>query len=493
MSIYADIAALIAYAEERELISPLDRTYIRNRLCDILGLSGFCEEEPSAKTLEEILVSMCEFAAEHGIIEKTQTAFDLFDTRIMGELTPRPSEVISRFCELYLESPKAATDWYYKFSNDTDYIRRYRIARDVKWAVDTEYGELDITINLAKPEKDPKEIAKLLDAPKVGYPLCALCPESEGYAGRADFPARQNHRIIPIEVCGKLWNFQYSPYVYYNEHCIVFNHEHVPMKVDEEIFGKLLSFLDAFPHYFIGSNAGLPIVGGSILSHEHFQGGKYTFAMERAQDEAIYTIAGYEDVKVSRVRWPMALIRLRSADKEKLISLAARIFTAWEKYTDESAFIFANTDGEEHNTVTPIARRRGEKYELDIVLRNNITTEEFPMGVFHPHEELHHIKKENIGLIEVMGLAVLPSRLKKEIELLVDCVKNKRPFDFYEETKKHADWMEKILLRWNTSKDIKSFILREVGYVFLECLKDASVFKRTPEGIAAFERFIKSI
>ncbi len=318
MSIFADVAALISYAEERELISPLDRTYIRNRICDILGLSEFCEEEPSEKGLEEILVSLCEDAAERGIIEKSQTAFDLFDTRIMGELTPRPSEVISRFCELYLESPETATDWYYNFSKDTDYIRRYRIERDVKWTVDTEYGELDVTINLAKPEKDPKEIARLRDLPKSGYPACALCPESEGYAGRADFPARQNHRIIPIEVCGKLWNFQYSPYVYYNEHCIVLNHEHVPMGVDRDIFKKLFSFLDAFPHYFIGSNAGLPVVGGSILSHEHFQGGKYTFAMERAEVEKVYTIDGFEDVSVSRVKWPMSVIRLRSADREKI-------------------------------------------------------------------------------------------------------------------------------------------------------------------------------
>lgn len=493
MSIYADIAALIVYAEERDLVSPLDRTYTRNRLCDILSLSEFHEEEPSEKSLEEILVSLCEYAAEKGIIEKTQTEFDLFDTRIMGELVPKPSEVISRFCELYLESPEAATDWYYNFSNDTDYIRRYRIARDVKWTVDTEFGELDITINLAKPEKDPKEIAKLLAAPKAGYPSCALCPESEGYAGRLDFPARQNHRIIPIEVCGEPWGFQYSPYVYYNEHCIVFNREHVPMKVDGDIFAKLVSFIDAFPHYFIGSNAGLPVVGGSILSHEHFQGGKYTFAMERAKEEQTYTIEGFEDVSVARVKWPMSVIRLRTADKNRLCDLGRRIFDAWHEYTDESAFVFAETNGEPHNTVTPILRRRGEEYELDIVLRNNITTEKFPMGVFHPHEKLHHIKKENIGLIEVMGLAVLPSRLKREIELLVDCVENGRGFDFYEETKKHKDWMEEILPKWDKKEDIRDFILREVGYVFLECLKDAGVFKCTDEGIAAFDRFIKSI
>ena len=493
MSIYADIAALIAYAEERDLVSPLDRTYTKNRLCDILSLSEFREEEPSGKSLEEILVSLCEYAAENGIIEKSQTEFDLFDTRLMGELVPKPSEVISRFCELYLESPEAATDWYYNFSNDTDYIRRYRIARDVKWTVDTEYGELDITINLAKPEKDPKDIAKLLSAPKAGYPSCALCPESEGYAGRLDFPARQTHRIIPIEVCGELWGFQYSPYVYYNEHCIVFNQKHVPMKVDGDIFAKLVSFIDAFPHYFIGSNAGLPIVGGSILSHEHFQGGKYTFAMERAKEEQTYKIEGFEDVSVARVKWPMSVIRLRTADKNRLCDLGRRIFDAWYKYTDESAFVFAETNGEPHNTVTPILRHRGEEYELDIVLRNNIVTDEFPMGVFHPHEKLHHIKKENIGLIEVMGLAVLPSRLKREIELLVDCVENKKSLDSMEETKKHAIWMEEILPKWDKKEDIRDFVLREVGYVFLECLEDAGVFKRNPEGIAAFDKFIKSI
>lgn len=493
MSIYADIAALISYAEERELISPLDRAYMRNRLCDILGLSEFREEEPSEKGLEEILVSLCEDAAERGIIEKSQTAFDLFDTRIMGELTPRPSEVISRFCELYLESPEAATDWYYKFSKDTDYIRRYRIERDVKWTVDTEYGELDVTINLAKPEKDPKEIARLRDLPKSGYPACALCPESEGYAGRGNFPARQNHRIIPIEVCGELWNFQYSPYVYYNEHCIALNHEHTPMGVDRDIFKKLFSFLDAFPHYFIGSNAGLPVVGGSILSHEHFQGGKYTFAMERAEVEKVYTIDGFEDVSVARVKWPMPVIRLRSADREKVLALAERIFDAWCKYTDESAFIFAETDGEKHNAITPIARMKNGEYELDIVLRNNITTDEFPLGVFHPHEELHHIKKENIGLIEVMGLAILPARLKRELALLCECAREGKSFDSFEETKKHASWAEKIMPKYKDGEDLNEFFLRETGYVFVKCLEDAGVFKRTEEGIKAFERFMESI
>ena len=462
MSVFSDINALVAYAEERELISPLDETYIKNRLIDIIGVDGFCEEEKSDKSLEELLASLCDYAAEKGKIERTQTEFDLFDTRIMGELTPRPGEVISKFCELYLESPETATDWYYKFSQDTDYIRRYRIARDMKWTTETEYGELDITINLAKPEKDPRAIAKAKAAAQVGYPLCALCSESEGYAGRADFPARQNHRIIPIEICGKMWNFQYSPYVYYNEHCIALNHEHTPMKIDKEVFSKLMSFIDVFPHYFIGSNADLPIVGGSILSHEHFQGGRNTFAMERAEVEKEYSIPGFEDISVGRVKWPMSVIRISGKEKERLCSLAGRILDTWREYTDENAYIFAYTDGTPHNTITPIARRRGEMYELDLVLRNNITTDEHPMGLYHPHEELHHIKRENIGLIEVMGLAVLPSRLKKELELMCEYAKTGKSFEENEDIAKHADWAREVLRRKNHSIGYEEFFKQEI-------------------------------
>ncbi len=493
MSIFADISALIDYAEERGLTSPLDRTYIRNRLCDILGLSEFCEEKSSGKNLEEILEALCNFAAEKGIIGNSRTEFDLFDTRIMGELTPKPAEVVNQFCELYLDAPQSATDWYYNFSQDTDYIRRYRIERDMKWQVETEYGTLDVTINLSKPEKDPEEIAKLKNIPKSGYPACPLCPECEGYAGRLDFAARQNHRIIPIEICGKLWHLQYSPYVYYNEHCIVFNHEHVPMQVDENVFAKLIDFIDAFPHYFIGSNAGLPIVGGSILSHEHFQGGRYTFAIERAEEEKKYCVKGYEDVSIARVKWPMSVIRLRTPDREKLCSLAAKIFTAWKEYTDESVFVFAKTGGEPHNTVTPIARMKNGEYELDIVLRNNITTDERPMGVYHPNKELHHIKRENIGLIEVMGLAVLPGRLKKELALLSQLAEKGESFSAYEETRKHAEWAERVLENRKSEESIEEILLREVGYVFLECLKDAGVFKRTEAGISAFDRFMETI
>lgn len=493
MSIFADINALVAYAEEHDLISPLDETYARNRLIDILKIHEFKNEGKSEKSLEEILTSLCEYAAESGSIKRTQTDFDLFDTRLMGELTPRPGEVVSKFCELYLESPECATDWYYGFSQDTDYIRRYRIARDIKWTAETEYGILDITVNLAKPEKDPRAIAKAKGTKPSGYPLCALCAESEGYAGRVDFPARQNHRVIPIEICGELWNFQYSPYVYYNEHCIAFNREHVPMKIDKEVFAKLLSFLDVFPHYFIGSNADLPIVGGSILSHEHFQGGRYTFAMELAPVEKEYTIRGFEDVSVGRVKWPMSVIRLGSPDKEKICALAGRILNAWREYTDESACIFAYTDGTPHNTITPIARRRGESYELDLVLRNNITSDEHPLGVYHPHEELHHIKRENIGLIEVMGLAVLPSRLRRELALMCEYAGNGRDFSECEEIKKHAAWAREIIKNKRDEESFEEFFKREIGNAFAECLKCAGVFSRDEEGNAAFDKFIKEV
>ena len=494
MSVYSDINALILYAMERELISPLDETYIKNQLIDILGLPGFEEAEATEKGLEEILTSLCDFAVEKGIIEDNRTERDLFDTRIMGALTPRPSEVISKFCEMYLESPECATDWYYNFSQDTDYIRRYRIARDMKWTAETEYGTLDITINLAKPEKDPRAIAAAKNAPKSGYPACALCAESEGYAGRLDFPARQNHRIVPIEINGELWKFQYSPYVYYNEHCIALNSAHVPMKIDDEVFPKLLSFIDVFPHYFIGSNADLPIVGGSILSHEHFQGGRYTFAMERAPVEKEYTVPGFEDISVGRVKWPMSVIRLDCPDYGRLTELATKILACWRGYTDEKAFIFAETEGVPHNTLNPIVRRRGENYELDLVLRNNITTEEHPLGVFHPHAKLHHIKKENIGLIEVMGLAILPGRLKTEMEDLRTAILEGR--DLYEDDilVKHADWAYEIMSRHAFTEENTGTILRqEIGKVFEEVLEDAGVYKGDAEGREAFRRFIDTV
>ena len=431
---------------------------------------------------------------ENGRIEDDTTSRDLFDTELMGRLTPRPSQVIRAFRTRYEESPEAATDWYYQFSQDTDYILRYRIAKDVKWVAPTPYGDLDITINLSKPEKDPRAIAAAKTAPQGGYPKCQLCRENEGYAGRMNHPARQNHRIIPITIDGKDWFFQYSPYVYYNEHCIVFNGQHVPMKIDRSAFRKLLDFVKQFPHYFVGSNADLPIVGGSILSHDHFQGGRYTFAMEKAPVEKEVSFPGFEDVECGIVKWPMSVIRLRSADDDRLVDLAEKILTTWRGYTDEAAFIFAETDGEPHNTITPIARMRDGKFELDLVLRDNITTEEYPLGVYHPHQELHHIKKENIGLIEVMGLAVQPSRLKGELADLADAFVEGRDIRADETLEKHNHWAEELKTRYTFTKENAMDILqKEVGVVFATVLEHAGVYKCTDEGRTAFLRFINSM
>ena len=431
---------------------------------------------------------------ENGRIEDDTTSRDLFDTELMGRLTPRPSQVIRAFRTRYEESPEAATDWYYQFSQDTDYILRYRIAKDVKWVAPTPYGDLDITINLSKPEKDPRAIAAAKTAPQGGYPKCQLCRENEGYAGRMNHPARQNHRVIPITIDGKDWFFQYSPYVYYNEHCIVFNGAHVPMKIDRSAFRKLLDFVKQFPHYFVGSNADLPIVGGSILSHDHFQGGRYTFAMEKAPVEKAVSFPGFEDIECGIVKWPMSVIRLRSADDDRLVDLAEKILTTWRGYTDEAAFIFAETDGEPHNTITPIARMRDGKFELDLVLRNNLTTEEYPLGVYHPHQELHHIKKENIGLIEVMGLAVLPSRLKGELAALADALVEGRDIRADEALEKHADWAEELKMRYTfTRENAMEILQKEVGVVFAKVLEHAGVYKCTDEGRAAFLRFISSV
>ena len=437
---------------------------------------------------------LLDWAVENGRIEDGTTSRDLFDTELMGRLTPRPSQVIRAFRTRYEESPEAATDWYYQFSQDTDYILRYRIAKDVKWVAPTPYGDLDITINLSKPEKDPRAIAAAKTAPQGGYPKCQLCRENEGYAGRMNHPARQNHRIIPITIDGKDWFFQYSPYVYYNEHCIVFNGQHVPMKIDRSAFRKLLDFVKQFPHYFVGSNADLPIVGGSILSHDHFQGGRYTFAMEKAPVEKEVSFPGFEDVECGIVKWPMSVIRLRSADDDRLVDLAEKILTTWRGYTDEAAFIFAETDGEPHNTITPIARMRDGKFELDLVLRDNITTEEYPLGVYHPHQELHHIKKENIGLIEVMGLAVQPSRLKGELADLADAFVEGRDIRADETLEKHNHWAEELKTRYTFTKENAMDILqKEVGVVFATVLEHAGVYKCTDEGRTAFLRFINSM
>ena len=490
------IRKLVCYGLEKGLFTKRDEVYVTNRLLEILGLDEYdCSEDFSDICLEETLAELLDFAVSKGLTEDSVVYRDLFDTRLMGALMPRPSEVTDKFNELYSVSPKAATDYFYKLSQDSDYIRRYRVEKDIKWVTATEYGDLDITINLSKPEKDPKAIAAAKNAPQAGYPKCMLCRECEGYAGRVNFPARQNHRVIPVRINGRDWCFQYSPYVYYNEHCIVFNSLHTPMAINRDTFKKLLDFVRQFPHYFVGSNADLPIVGGSILSHDHFQGGNYTFAMAKAPVERPLVFDGFEDVKAGIVKWPMSVIRTSSEDPERLTELADKILKAWRGYTDESAFIFAETDGEPHNTITPIARRRGNLYELDLVLRNNITTKEHPLGVYHPHAELHHIKKENIGLIEVMGLAVLPSRLKGEMAALEQAMLENRDISSDEQLAKHAEWAEDIKKRHPdiNSGNISGIIRDEIGHVFAKVLEHAGVYKRTPEGTAAFIRFAESV
>ncbi len=498
-NIHTAIRKLVCYGLENGLISAEDRIYAANSVCEALKIDDYDppKENFTDVELEPVLKELLDYAVEEGIIEDSIVYRDLFDTKLMGCLTPRPSEVIEKFRRLYREkSPEAATDYYYKLSCDSDYIRRYRIAKDVKWTTVTDYGTLDITINLSKPEKDPKAIAAALNAKQSGYPKCMLCEENVGYAGRVNHPARQNHRIIPVKINDERWCLQYSPYVYYNEHCILLNSVHTPMKIDRSAFSKLFDFVEQFPHYFIGSNADLPIVGGSILTHEHFQGGRYTFAMATAPVEETYVIPGFEDVEVGRVKWPMSVLRLRCSDYERLVELGDRVLTKWRGYSDESAFIFAETDGVPHNTITPIARKNGNAYELDLVLRNNITTDEHPLGVFHPHEELHHIKKENIGLIEVMGLAVLPARLKGEMELLADTLINKgvSAVRLDPTLEKHADWAEEFAARNDiTPENVNDIIRKEIGRVFAKVLEHAGVYKRTPKGIAAFGRFVSTI
>ena len=496
MSVSVRIKQLIDYAVEKELIEESDRVYMTNRLLGELGAFEYNAPDNVEKaSLEEILGALCDHAYENGMIEEnTVTYRDLFDTKLMGILTPRPSEVIKKFRENYSVSPKSATEYYYKLSRASDYIREYRISKDLKWSYLCEYGEIDITVNLSKPEKDPRAIAAAKLMPQSEYPKCLLCAENEGYSGNASKPARQNHRIIPITMAGAPWFFQYSPYVYYNEHCIAFNAEHIPMRVDRSTFEKLLDFVELFPHYFLGSNADLPIVGGSILSHDHMQGGNYTFAMERAEIEEEIKFDGFDDVRAGIVSWPMSVIRISSENKASLIALADKILTCWRVYTDEDAFVLAYTDGEPHNTITPIARRRDGKFEIDLTLRNNITTEEHPLGVYHPHEELHNIKKENIGLIEVMGLAVLPARLKEEMSLMREYILKGEDFSECEKISKHKSWFDAFKANYDfTPENTDAILRREIGRTFVRVLKDAGVYKRTPQGRAAFHRFIDGV
>ena len=495
--VYAAIGALVDYAVTHGLAEDADRHYLVNALLEKLGLDDYDPVgDVPFEGLDDILDTLVDYAAEQGLLKSESiTGRDLFDTALMGAVTPRPSDVIETFRSLYGESPEKATDWFYQFSQDTNYIRATRVAKDIRWSVPSEFGDIDISINLSKPEKDPRDIAAAKTAKQSAYPKCQLCLENEGYAGRMDHPARQNHRIIPVTINESHWGFQYSPYVYYNEHCIVLNGEHVPMKIDRAAFRKLFDFVGQFPHYFLGSNADLPIVGGSILSHDHFQGGRYEFAMAKAPYESTFTVPGYEDVEAGIVHWPLSVIRLRGEDDEKIIDLADHILKAWRGYTDEAAFIFAETDGEPHNTITPIARKRDGKFELDLALRNNITTDECPLGVYHPHAEYHHIKKENIGLIEVMGLAILPARLKTEMALLAECLTGDKKLEDYPELEQHAAWAKEIAARRTdlTKDNVDGILKEEIGLVFVHVLEDAGVYKCTDEGRAAFRRFIATL
>lgn len=494
MTVNERIAQLVQYGLTTGLISKEDKIYTTNQILEIMQLDSYDEPEIIKDApLEEVLEDLLKDAYQRGLMENDGIVQkDLFDTKIMNCLMPRPSEVTRTFWDKYEKSPEEATDYYYKLSQDSNYIRRDRIKKDMRWTVESVYGAIDISINLSKPEKDPKAIAAAKLQKQSSYPKCQLCKENEGYAGRVNHPARQNHRIIPITINGNPWGFQYSPYVYYNEHCIVLSGEHSPMKIDKEAFQKLFSFVEQFPHYFLGSNADLPIVGGSILTHDHFQGGNYDFAMAKAPIEKSVIIPEFEDVEAGIVKWPLSVIRIRSTSTERLVDLADHILKKWRKYTDAEAFIFADTDGEPHNTITPIVRKKGDVYELDLTLRNNITTEEYPLGVYHPHAQYHHIKKENIGLIEVMGLAVLPARLKHEMELLADCLINGKDMTAYDELEKHIAWTERFLPKYEsiTAENVWDILKEEIGQVFVKVLEDAGVYKCTPAGRKAFDKFI---
>lgn len=494
MNIYVAIKSLVKYALDKNLIEKCDEIWATNRILEALNMDSFEECEAVDMPLEDILGALLDYAVENGLCEDGVVSRDLFDTKLMGLITPRPSEVITKFNELYDESPREATKYYYDLSQNTDYIRRYRIKNDIKWITKTQYGDIDITINLSKPEKDPKAIAAALKMKSSSYPKCLLCVENEGYAGRINHPARQNHRIIPMNLAGDDFFMQYSPYVYYNEHCIVFNSQHIPMKIDKGAFKKLLAFVGRFPHYFVGSNADLPIVGGSILTHEHFQGGHYEFAMAKAPVETEVTFKGFEDVRAGIVKWPMSVIRLSCENPERIVELSDKILTAWRSYTDEENFIYAETNGEPHNTITPIARMRNCKFEMDLVLRNNITTEECPMGYYHPHPEYHHIKKENIGLIEVMGLAVLPSRLKEEISILADAMVNGKDILADERIAKHKEWADMISAKYDiTADNCEDILKKEIGIIFAAILEQCGVYSRDEKGKAGFLKFVESV
>ena len=505
MGICTEINRLCAYGLKTGLIAREDLIFVKNQLLLLLNLDGFENDKDvsdipdvEVSDLEDILKNILDYAVEKGLAGGDGTVYrDLFDTRLMGVMVDRPSTIIKKFNELYKKSPKEATDFFYKLSQDSDYIRRYRISKDLKWGSKTLYGDMDITINLSKPEKDPRAIAAAKLVKQTGYPKCLLCRENEGYAGRLNHPARENLRVIPLELSGEKWGFQYSPYVYYNEHCIVFKFEHSPMAITRKTFARLLDFVEKFPHYTLGSNADLPIVGGSILTHDHFQGGAYEFPMARAPLEKEFAVKGFEDVKCGIVKWPMSVIRISSPEKERLVELADHILEKWRAYTDEEAFIFAETNGEKHNTLNPIARRRGNDFELDLVLRNNITTSEHPLGLYHPHSELHHIKKENIGLIEVMGLAILPGRLKSELFELNSALRSGKDISSIESLEKHAVWCRELSSKYDfasmSAEKCDSVLKEEIGHVFSKVLEHAGVYKYTEEGRVSFMKFIGTL
>lgn len=497
INIYLEIEKLCSFALNTKLIEKEDKIYCRNRLLSILKLDDWEENEINDKVKypSEILDNICQWAFEKGLIEDNSVTFrDLFDTELMNVFVSKPSDMVNKFNNLYKESPKIATEFYYDFAKNSNYIRMDRVDKNVHWYSPTEYGHMEITINLSKPEKDPKTIALEKAMKSSSYPKCLLCVENEGYSGRVNHPARQNHRVIPVTLTGESWRLQYSPYVYYNEHCIVFSESHTPMKISRKSMEKLLDFIEIYPHYFVGSNADLPIVGGSILSHDHFQGGNHEFPMAKAPIEKTITFEGYPEVEAGIVKWPMSVIRIKSLDKLRLLDLAEKIYEDWKLYSNEKADIYAFTGEEPHNTVTPIARRRGEYFELDLVLRNNRTSEEHPMGIFHPHAEVHNIKKENIGLIEVMGLAVLPGRLVDEMNSLAFALPKSNYAELImadENIKKHINMAQELKDSYQiTEENAKDIIRNKIGQVFSIILEHAGVFKRDNNGMTAFEDFI---
>ncbi len=483
-----EINQLLDYGLKKEMIADSDVYYSANLLIDLFGLNDFERVETLDSSIYEILDSMLKYAVNEGLIEDSITEKDLFDTKIMHCIMPRPSEVIHRFYDLYQEDKKSATDYFYALSIASNYIRKSRIDKNIEFSKFYKYGDIQITINLSKPEKDPKDIARAKSVKSSNYPKCLLCKENVGFSGNLNHPARQTHRVIPLDLNGRKYDMQYSPYVYYNEHCIVFNENHEPMKIDEQTFRNLFAFIDQFPHYMIGSNADLPIVGGSILTHDHYQGGRHHFPIEDAKVIKSYS---YGKVEVQMLYWPLSTIRLISEDKEEILKLANHIYETWKTYSDSDLDILASTKDTRHNTVTPIVRKKNGKYEMDVVLRNNRQSEAYPLGIFHPHQEHHHIKKENIGLIEVMGLAILPARLKKELEALKDCLLGNAAFDENKALEKHKDWYE--YLKTCDFKDVDAFIEEELTKKFVAVLEDAGVYKMNEKGIAGFERFMETL